>query len=221
MADLQKEFWESERVFKRRHPSHPVIEAFAVPKIKQILDIMMLKGERLNTNDLTMLEAGAGNGYFSYYLSNFFELTCLDFSRNILSINPADNKIVASATHIPFKNRSFKIVFCANLLHHINDPLIVINEMIRVSSRYIVIIEPNRNNPLMLMLSALSKEERLVSKYTGKYLETLLQNRVKILWKGTSGFILPNKTPKLLLSLLKRVEPFLYPKFYNVVIAEK
>ena len=122
---------------------------------------------------------------------------------------------------IPFKDNSFNIVFCANLLHHINTPAEVISEMNRVSSRFVVIIEPNRYNPFMMMVAFLSKEDRLVLKYTSSFLNSLLTKEFKNIWQSTSGFILPNKTPVRLLSLCKKLEPYLYPKMYNILIAEK
>lgn len=45
------------------------------------------------------------------------------------------------------------MVFEANVLHHVADREGVIREMARTSSRYVVLLEPNRNNPLMFAFS--------------------------------------------------------------------
>jgi ubiquinone/menaquinone biosynthesis C-methylase UbiE len=214
----QRQFWEGKKVLKRRSPSHPVIKAFALPKVKQILDVIKKEKE---FNNLTLMDIGCGNGYFSFYLDRYFKVTCLDFSHNILSVCPLSRKIQGSALKLPVRDNSFSIAFCGNLLHHIQKPSLVIDEMIRVSSRYIVIIEPNVFNPLMLLMGLISKEDRTVINYTSRYLNSLVKGKAKTLYQGTDGFILPNKTPEKILPILKKVEPWFYPKLYHIVIAEK
>lgn len=221
MKDIQKDFWENEQVLKRRPPAHPVIEAFASPKVKKIVDIVKKSVGKNYTKGMSLLDTGAGNGHFSFYLNKYFNVTCLDFSRNILSINPISMKIQASAFQMPFKESSFDVVFCGNLLHHIKDPSTVIEEMARVTSMYVVIVEPNRYNPFMFLVSILSKEDRLVMKYTSEYLRALVKDKLRILWQGTSGFILPNTVPIGLLPFFKAIEPFMFPKIYNILIGER
>jgi ubiquinone/menaquinone biosynthesis C-methylase UbiE len=217
----QKDFWEDAKVFKRRHPSHPVIEAVVKPKINIINKLIRNSGNNVDRERKLLLDIGSGNGYFSYYLNNYFKVTCLDFSRNMLFACPLDKKIQASAINLPLKDNSYDVVFCANLLHHTNNPSYVLNEMLRATSHYIVIIEPNVYNPFMFLLSIISKEERSVQKYTSKYLLNLLNEKAKILFKSTHGFILPNKTPLMLLPLLIKIEPVLIPRMYHILIAEK
>ena len=219
----QKDYWEDKKVLRRRDPLHPVIEAFALPKVKKIIAKIRKQNSlsiKKNTQN-TLLDVGSGNGYFSHYLSLFFNVSSLDFSHNILSISPTKKKIQASATEIPFKSNSFDVVFCANLLHHVENPSVVIKEMIRVSSRYVVTIEPNRYNPLMIIVALLSKEDRLLLRFTSRYIAGLMRDNMEIISQEKTGFILPNKTPNLLLPILKKVEPFLFPKMYHLLIAEK
>jgi len=217
----QKEFWEDDKVLGRRTPSHPVIEMFAQPKIDLIRNILGKYESNNHQGKMSLLDIGCGNGYFSYYLARYFDVTCIDFSRNILSVCPVIKKIQASALALPAADRSYNITFCANLLHHIKDPLHVIDEMIRVSSRYVVVIEPNAMNPLMVLIALISKEDRAVINYTSKFINSLLTGRCEILFQGTSGFILPNITPLSLLSIIKAAEPYLWPKLYHIVVAKK
>ena len=218
----QKDFWENEQVRLRRHPTHPVIEAFALPEVRrEIAEIIQQHIGSENISGLSLLDAGCGNGYFTYYLDHVFNVTCLDFSKAILSVNPCPKKIQASAFEMPFRDNSFDVVFCANLLHHIENPLLVINEMARVSSRFIAIVEPNRYNPFMLLIALMSREDRLVIRYSPRYLRSLVTDTFRILWQDTSGFILPNTTPVCMLPFCKAVEPFLIPKIYNALVAEK
>jgi ubiquinone/menaquinone biosynthesis C-methylase UbiE len=60
---------------------------------------------------------------------------------------------------LKFEDNSFDVVFCHALLHHVDDIDRVIGEMKRVSCKWIVLLEPNRNNPLMFLFSLLIKEE--------------------------------------------------------------
>ena len=217
----QKAFWEDSKILKRRSPRHPVIEAFAMPKIQKICSTIHQPYRKHDNKKKTLLDVGCGNGYFSYYLNLFFDVICLDFSHNILSICPLKKKIQASALDVPFRNNSFDVVFCANLLHHVENPIDVIDEMSRVSSRYIVIIEPNRHNPFMFLISQISITDRSITKFNSKYLAGLVEGKAKILSLTSTGCILPNITPVFFLPLLKKLEPLLFPKFYYLMIAEK
>ena len=57
----QKEFWEG--ITKRRSAVHPAVREFSLPKIK-----IIAKECNLNYNS-TVLDVGAGNGFFSYYFA--------------------------------------------------------------------------------------------------------------------------------------------------------
>lgn len=77
-----------------------------------------------------MLEVGAGNGYFSEYLRRDFDLTSLDFSSQMLSMNPLpeDQKVVGDAEDLPYPDDAFDVVFYGNLLHHLEDPGIAVRD---------------------------------------------------------------------------------------------
>lgn len=216
----QHEYWEDEKVLKRRSVTHPAIEAFAVPKVKRVVDLIE-RDLGKSVEGMSAVDVGSGNGYFSYYLSKYFDISCLDYSHNILSICPIEKKVQASATEMPFRDSSFDVVFCANILHHVQEPSEVIEEMLRVSSRYIVIIEPNRYNPFMLLLAYLSKADRSITKFSSKYLLDLVKGHVEIISAETSGFILPNKTPPFMVPLMRVIEPLFFPKIYHLIVAKK
>ena len=61
---------------------------------------------------------------------------------------------------LPFRPATFDLVFEANLLHHVKNRLIVVKEMAPVSRRWVVLIEPNRYNPLMLGFGIVVAAER-------------------------------------------------------------
>lgn len=191
----QKDFWENKIVLKRRSPSHPVIEAFVLPKIHKMMSVIGRESQAEASACMTLLDIGSGNGYFSYHLRSLFDVTCLDFSHKILSICPMNKKIQANAEQIPFKDNSFHIVFAENLLHHSKEPDMIINEMLRVSSRYIVLIEPNRLNPFMFLISWVSRTGRSILRFSSAYMKKLMNNKAGVMCLETTGFILPNITP--------------------------
>lgn len=212
MKTVQKKYWEQER--KRRQPNHPVIEAFVKPKIN------FIKKHINFTKNMEILDVGCGNGFFTYYLSKFADTVGLDYSRYMLSINPCNTLVQGSALSLPFKNETFDLVFCSDLLHHVEDPTIVVREMKRVSKKYVVLSEPNRNNPLMALFSAIVPEERGALKFSLKYMERLVEHcGLKIVDSCSMGSIVPNKTPLSLLKCFKKIDckaPFM---FCNVVIS--
>lgn len=196
----QKEFWENKKRAERRRPNHPVIEAFVSPKINFIKKTIRILPKN------TLLDVGCGNGYFTYHLAKLCDVTGLDFSEQMLKINPHHKLIQGDAESLPFKDNSFDIVFCSNLLHHLKNPQTAVREMWRVAKNYVILSEPNRNNPLMLLFGLIKKEERGSLKFTKNYMNKLATKASLIMLKSfTSGLIFPNKTPnlKFLLSILK------------------
>ena len=213
-VEHQRKYWEGER--ERRPPEHPVIEAFVSPKINYIRDYVDL------SKNTKLLDVGCGNGFFTYYFSKFADTIGLDYSRYMLSINPCNTLVQGSALSLPFKNETFDFVFCSDLLHHVKAPTIVVREMTRVSKKYVVLSEPNRNNPLMGLFSAVIPEERGALKFSLKYMERLVEFLgLKIIDSCSMGSIVPNKTPLSLLKYFKKVDckaPFM---LCNVVISHK
>ena len=94
--------------------------------------------------------------------------------------------------------------------------------MIRVSRKYVIILEPNRNNPLMFLFAVLTKEEKKALKFSLTYLKNKLnKNNLRIISAFSYGLIVPNKTPLFLLPLMKIFnfrQPF---GMTNFIIAEK
>jgi ubiquinone/menaquinone biosynthesis C-methylase UbiE len=126
------------------------------------------------------------------------------------------------ATNLTFPDDSFDLVFCHALLHHIKDMDRVVSEMRRVSKRYVIILEPNRNNPLMFLFSAIVPEERLALRFSLKFLKNIAErNHLKIIACFSQGSLVPNKTPLQLLPVLEKLECRQPLGMTNFVIAEK
>jgi hypothetical protein len=83
-------------------------------------------------------------------------------------------------------------------------------------------MEPNRANPLMWLFSSLVKEERAALQFSLGYLRELLEkNQLKVLEAYSHGWTVPNKTPALLLPLLKPLD-FRQPwGMTNILIATR
>lgn len=215
--EFQKRFWESEK--KRRKPWHPVIEAFVKPKLAYINRFILRDNSGCR---LSLLDIGCGNGFFTYYLEKSFDTVALDFSYSMLKRNASKMKLCGSAAELPFKNRSFDITFCSNLLHHLDEPEVAVSEMKRVSRRYVVISEPNRNNPLMFLFGLLKKEERGTLKFSLRYMKHLVERTgMGLIGASQRGIVLPNKTPDWLLPVLKRLDGEYPFAFYNIIISER
>ena len=76
--------------------------------------------------------------------------------------------------------------------------------MKRVSRKYVIILEPNRNNPLKILFSLSVKEERKALRFSLRFLKELIsRNGLYIIDSFSFGMITPNRTPQFLLPLLK------------------
>ena len=213
---FQKEYWERKSLEDRRPPDHPVVRQYVVPKIDQIRKVIPLERKT------RLLDVGCGNGFFSYYFDQACDTVGVDFSEKMLAKNPIPQKLLMDAGHLSFEDFAFDVVFCHALLHHVDNPDQVLGEMRRVSRKYVVILEPNRNNPLMYLFSALVPEERKALAFSMGYLrEKLERNRLKVVASFSHGMTVPNKTPALLLPLVKLLD-FRQPwGMTNILIAER
>jgi len=210
----QKIYWEN--IKQRRNPFHPVVKSFAQPKVRLISEIIQ------TPKSSTLLEVGCGNGYFTVYLNEKWDVTGLDQSNKMLSMNPHKKLVQGTVDNLQFDDRSFDIVFSANLLHHIEKPLSAVQEMARVSKRFLVLIEPNRNNPLMFLFSRIKKVEREATKFSLKYLISLIdQTGLYPVFSCTHGSVVPNMTPQILLPFLNPLNYKIPMGFYLLAIAEK
>ncbi len=216
MSDAQKDFWQREQIDERRHPSHPAIECFARTRLDAIQKSVPLASSH------SVLELGAGNGYFSYYLDPLCQLTATDASARMLGLNPVRNKLLMDAADLAYPDDSFDVAFESCLLHHVERAETVLAEMKRVARKHVVLIEPNRNNPLVLAFCLAIPEERGGMKYSLRYLRHLAESQgLRVVAAFSHGVIAPNMTPRALLPVVKPFDRGL-PFFGvdNVVICE-
>ncbi len=207
----QKTYWEKRD--NRRSPRHPVCEAFSRPKLEYA---------RRKMTDLevaTVLDVGAGNGYFTWLLEAWGHAIALDFAMTMLRQHPATDKVQGDALRLPIADRSVDVAFCGNLLHHLPDPGAAVIEMGRVAKRYVVLVEPNRNNPLMFSFGLFKPEERGTLGIHRKALVRFLEDAgLEVVASSSMGTVLPNKTPLPLLPLFRLVDGRSPLGFYSVAV---
>lgn len=54
------------------------------------------------------------------------------------------NFVLADAQHLPFRNACFEKVVSSHVIEHVQEPMLMLKEMTRVSSRYVVVRCPHR-----------------------------------------------------------------------------
>lgn len=77
-----------------------------------------------------VLDVGCGVGFVSQLYPNF-DITGIDISDGMLEKNPY-KWVKAPAEAIPFPDNHFDFVICRSLLHHLDDPILGLREMVRV-----------------------------------------------------------------------------------------
>jgi SAM-dependent methyltransferase len=205
--DRQKVYWESGHKF--RTYDHPVVRFFAQQRIEQI-------GGWLDFDKIAnALDVGCGEGFSTHYMRQVVPDVCgMDRAKRMLQRHPlkrAGRVMEADAGRIPFPDNTFDLVYCWELLHHVSDPRAILLEMARVSRRYVLVAEPNRNNPFQFGFALWNREHRWVLKYSLGYLKALFRSAgLEVKHGFCGGCIFPNVTPAWLFPLLQRM-PYRLP----------
>jgi len=208
-----------EQYWKRvgyRESNHAVARAFALPKLDYITHF-------INFSNARVLDVGCGNGVFTSLFSEISSFVVgLDYAEHMLRNNSGRVLLRGKGEGLPLKDRSFDVVFVSNLLHHSANPQRIVEEMCRVSRRYVVLLEPNCLNPLMFLFSVVVREERGGLRSSKVFLERLLrESSCRVLRCSAMGMISQNNTPQFLLPLLRRFDREIFWGEYLVAIAEK
>ena len=200
-----------------RGPLHPVVQAYVDPKLRHIDETISIQPE------WSILDVGCGNGIFTHHLAQMCpSVVGLDYSSHLLAQNPQKALVRGDAKTLPFPTESFDVTFEANLLHHVSDRLGVIAEMARVSRNYVVLLEPNRRNPVMFGLSLLVAEERGGLQSSVKRLQREIRDcGLEFVSALTTGMISQNNTPLFLVPFLRRFDRPISWGEYIVMIAKK
>jgi ubiquinone/menaquinone biosynthesis C-methylase UbiE len=144
-----------------------------------------------------------------------------DISEFMLENNPLDKRLlkVIDAENLDLPDGAYDLVYLWEVLHHLKNPAQAVQEMSRVSKRYVVIFEPNRANVLQFLFGLLNPQERGTLRSSKAYLEALTrQAGLEIIACHYCGKIPPNKTPKRLFDVVKRL-PFKSSRATGISVA--
>lgn len=192
--------WDKNNIARRRPFNHPVVKLYAETRISLIT-------KQLNQSFESMLEVGAGDGYFSSVLVETNQLLVLDSSSEMLAMNPVANKVHSTLKEFAKKGLMFDVVFEANMLHHADDINEAIWEMCSMAKHCVVLIEPNPINPLTLLSALFLPNERNGLLMTKNRIEReFLKNGFTLEKKTDVGFYPANRCPLWLWNCLKKVE---------------
>jgi len=193
---------------KHRHANHPVIKAFAEPKlewmVKHLPDFAKYR----------VLDVGGGCGYWSNYMVKYCpNVHVMDNSLEQLKLNSLpDNqkhvgdayKILEGLQDLPEHLQTFDVVFASNLLHHLDRPVDAIKQYRKAASKYVVIMEPVTNNPVLWFGCQYPAWEFGVKKYSEAYVRGMIKQAggLEILHSTfIGGMLLANRTPTWMLPL--------------------
>jgi SAM-dependent methyltransferase len=123
---------------------------YRIPKMFTLLRNRCLRERR----PLTVLEIGAGVGE----VASLFKLEDVPLTRYVGSEYSAQAaqrmhregllSVRTSAEHLPFRDNSFDLVFCFDVMHHVSDPRAMAEEMVRVTRRHFFLSEANGLSPV-------------------------------------------------------------------------
>ena len=216
-TEEQKSYWSNKLHLKRRTPNHPIVALYAKKKLEFIQKHVDLGS--------SALDVGAGNGYLTQHMNNIIPTTAVDYSETMLTYNPVPNKQVMDARKLEYPDNAFDTVFCHALLHHIDpeDQVTVVKEMGRVAKKNVIIIEPNRNNPIMFAFGIVKKEERCSLKFSCTYTRGLAEKAgLSVIFAHSYGLLTPNRMPipKCCLPFFKLFERPVPFGVTNIIIAK-
>ena len=199
-----------------RPHDHAMVRAFTEPRIRTMRRIIGAG------RHMKLLDAGTGPGAFMCPLDKLYDVDGIDTSPYMLDKNPLKNKcrcVDAANTGLP--DESYDIVFEANMLHHVDNPGATVREMSRLSSEWLVLLEPNRYNPVMTALALLRKQERRLLKSSRRFVRNLVKPPFEIVHMETAGMIAANRIPLPLLPVL-RLFDFSFPLgMFHFLIARR
>ncbi len=117
---------------------------YRIPKeIKYLVDFLKEKGK-----NLSILEVGAGDGLQSKMIKDALrpkQYVVTDLSaggvKKMGRMGIAGQR--SDATSLAFKDDSFDVVCCFNVMHHVDDPGKMAQEMLRVTKKYFLLCEAN------------------------------------------------------------------------------
>lgn len=138
-----KEFYEHEAEQKRFVPGQDRLEE---TRVRLIFDLVPRLKERV------VIDIGCGDGYLCsmFKKKGFTKVRGVDFSskriewarNNFTNIDFRESDIY----HLPERDNTFELVTCVEVLEHLERPEEAFKELLRVSSKYVILAVPYKEN---------------------------------------------------------------------------
>lgn len=96
----------------------------------------LIKEEKLSSSNLQILNVGCGPGRSSEYLSKFGTVTSVEYDKfccEFASKKTGLKIINGSITELPFENDTFDLVCAFDVVEHVEDDQLAVNELKRVA----------------------------------------------------------------------------------------
>ncbi len=152
------------------------------------------------TGAARLLDAGCGEGFTIAHLQNDhpgLRMVGGDFSLDALRWGRENLRHTALLVnldlhHLPFRNNSFPLVICLEVLEHLPDSRAGLRELARVSSEYVLCSVPHEpwfrlaNFLRGKHLSAFGNDPEHLHNYTGRGFRQMVSGVIDILWHGYS-----------------------------------
>lgn len=113
--------------------SNPILRYIEKNRVSKILELASHPGES------TILDLGCGEGYLLSLIPNAQDVVGLDISnralgkaKDYLKSHPQINLLCGDGQILCFKDNSFDIVICSEMIEHVPDPKLVIKEIHRI-----------------------------------------------------------------------------------------
>lgn len=126
----------------------------------------------------SLIDVGCGDGYFLDYLSKRkkgLNLTAFDLSKKRLKKVKMHLPLIwakqGNILKMPFKNESFDVVVCSEVLEHIKDYKRGLHELMRICKKYLIITVPNEH-PLTAVRCPYCKKKHFLSGHFHSFKET-------------------------------------------------
>lgn len=105
----------------------------------------------LDKDTRRILDVGIGSGVGAKVMMQFKKFTVegLDINNDLWDENNDIKNTIYDGRIFPFKNNSYDLILIFLVLHHANDPQILIDEVRRVTSKYVIVLEEVTNNALV------------------------------------------------------------------------
>ena len=131
---------------QRKHTSKNPLQRYLIRKFHDKIYLIIE-----STNITHILDAGCGEGFGMRALISYNQnLQFVGLDNNLIALIWGKNHIIShqpilcgDAYKLPFEDNAFPMVVCLEVLEHLNEPALCLQELIRVTSQFLLISVPH------------------------------------------------------------------------------